>query len=86
MKLIPKPVACLYKILPGRYRRKLLAVGASVFASAVVDLIGIGVLLPILLLVLSEDNRKINISLYFMNGEGLKATGHLSVLSAFLFF
>ena len=65
MELIPKPVVCLYKILPNNYRWKLLTAGASTFISAIVDLIGIGVLLPILLLVLSEDNISQNKYLSF---------------------
>ncbi|WP_234347443.1 ABC transporter ATP-binding protein [Parabacteroides bouchesdurhonensis] len=87
MKLIPKPVACLYKILPGRYRRKLLAVGASVFASAVVDLIGIGVLLPILLLVLSEDNMSQNkyLSLFYEWGGFESNRSFICFISIFIF-
>lgn len=58
--LIPDAVERLYKILPSKYRRKLLLSGASVFVMAVIDLLGLGVLLPVLLLVLSDDKLTTN--------------------------
>lgn len=54
VRLLPTEVIRLYKLLPRLYRLRLLGVGATVFIMAVVDLIGTGVLLPILLLVLNE--------------------------------
>lgn len=58
--MIPDAVMRLYKLLPSKYRQKMLLSGASVFMMAVVDLLGLGVLLPVLLLVLSDDKLTTN--------------------------
>ncbi|WP_337941962.1 ABC transporter ATP-binding protein [Parabacteroides sp.] len=52
--LIPLEVKRLYKLLPQTYRRRLWGVSISVFIMAVLDLLGTGILLPVLLLVLNE--------------------------------
>lgn len=87
MELIPKPVVCLYKILPNNYRWKLLTAGASTFISAIVDLIGIGVLLPILLLVLSEDNISQNkyLSFFYEWGGFESDRSFIYFISIFIF-
>lgn len=53
--LIPSVIIRLYKLLPRRHRLRVWAVGVSVFVMSVFDLVGVGVLLPVLLLVLNED-------------------------------
>lgn len=61
VRLIPAEIEHLYKVLPRLYRLRLWGVGVSVFITAVLDLLGTGVLLPVLLLVLNEkvvlDNK-----------------------------
>lgn len=54
VRLIPAEIVHLYKVLPRLYRLRLWGVGVSVFVMAVLDLLGTGVLLPVLLLVLNE--------------------------------
>lgn len=54
VRLIPAEIDHLYKVLPRLYRLRLWGVGVSVFVMAVLDLLGTGVLLPVLLLVLNE--------------------------------
>lgn len=55
IQIIPSELKRLYKVLPRLYRLRLLKVGISVFVMAVLDLVGTGVLLPVLLLVLNEN-------------------------------
>ena len=55
IQIIPSELKRLYKVLPRLYRLRLLKVGISVFIMAVLDLVGTGVLLPVLLLVLNEN-------------------------------
>ena len=54
VRLIPAEIVHLYKVLPRLYKLRLWGVGISVFVMAVLDLLGTGVLLPVLLLVLNE--------------------------------
>lgn len=70
VRLIPDAIGRLYKILPPFYRRKLILTSACVFVMVVVDLVGLGVLLPVLLLVLSDDNVVSNpyVSLLYTRG------------------
>lgn len=56
MVLTPSAISHLYKLLPHKYRSKLIWANVNVFIIAIIDLISLGVLLPILLLVLDEDN------------------------------
>lgn len=65
---IPDAVGRLYKILPSYYRRKLIYASVSAFIMAVVDLVGLGVLLPVLLLVLSNDQNSYISFLYTWGG------------------
>lgn len=52
--LIPSVLIRLYKLLPRTYRLRIWMTGATIFLISVFDLLGTGVLLPILLLVLDE--------------------------------
>lgn len=52
--LIPSVLIRLYKLLPRTYRVRIWMTGATIFLISVFDLLGTGVLLPILLLVLDE--------------------------------
>ena len=54
IRLIPDEIMRFYKLLPRLYKQRLWGVVLSVFIMAIVDLVGIGVLLPILLLVFNE--------------------------------
>ena len=53
--LISSVITRLYKLLPRQLQLRIWAVVASVFIMSVFDLIGVGVLLPVLLLVLNEN-------------------------------
>lgn len=53
--LIPSVITRLYKLLPRQFQLRIWTVAASVFIMSVFDLVGVGVLLPVLLLVLNED-------------------------------
>lgn len=53
--LISSVITRLYKLLPRQLQLRIWAVAVSVFIMSVFDLIGVGVLLPVLLLVLNED-------------------------------
>lgn len=53
--LIPTVITRLYKLLPRQLQLRIWAVAGSVFIMSLFDLIGVGVLLPVLLLVLNED-------------------------------
>ena len=52
--LIPSVITRLYKLLPRPYRLRIWMTGLTIFIISVFDLLGTGVLLPILLLVLDE--------------------------------
>ena len=56
MVLVPSVISQLYKLLPKKYKRKLILASASVFVMAIMDLVSLGILLPVLLLVLDKDN------------------------------
>lgn len=70
MRLIPPAVLRLYMILPALYRRKLIFSSLSVFVMACVDLIGLGVLLPVLLLIMDKNSFSQNhfLSLIYTKG------------------
>ena len=53
--LISSVITRLYKLLPRQLQLRIWIVAVSVFTMSVFDLIGVGVLLPVLLLVLNED-------------------------------
>lgn len=56
MVLVPSVISQLYKLLPKKYKRKLILASTSVFVMAIMDLVSLGILLPVLLLVLDKDN------------------------------
>lgn len=58
--IVPTVVTRLYKLLPRQYRRRIWMTGITIFIMSVFDLLGTGVLLPILLLVLNEDSLEKN--------------------------
>ena len=53
--IIPSIISRLYLLLPRQYRLRIWRTGLTIFIMSVFDLIGIGVLVPVLLLVLNED-------------------------------
>lgn len=87
--IIPPAVIRLYKLLPRVYRLRLLGVGINVFIMAFLDLIGIGVLLPVLLFVLNEnavsENRYLEM-LYHWGGFESNRAFILSICLAILLF
>lgn len=73
VRLIPLEIVRLYNLLPHSYRLRLWGVGMSVFLMSVLDLLGTGVLLPVLLLVLNEKTLLENHYLaLFYNWAGSK--------------
>lgn len=52
--LIPSVITRLYRLLPRSYRLRIWMTGFTIFIISIFDLLGTGVLLPILLLVLDE--------------------------------
>lgn len=71
MVLVPSVISQLYKLLPKKYKRKLILASASVFVMAIMDLVSLGILLPVLLLVLDKDNISHNhyFSILYQKGE-----------------
>lgn len=53
--IIPSVISRLYKLLPHKYRLRIWMAGLTIFVMSVFDLLGTGVLLPVLLLVLDEE-------------------------------
>ncbi|WP_300699488.1 ABC transporter ATP-binding protein [Bacteroides sp.] len=56
MNFTPTVILQLYRLLPKKYRYKLTKASASTFAMAIMDLLSLGILLPVLLLVLDKDS------------------------------
>lgn len=79
--LIPSVIIRLYKLLPPSYRLRIWMTGFTVFLMSVFDLLGTGVLLPILLLVLDETALEKNQYL-----AGLYNWGGFENFSSFLVF
>ena len=79
--LIPSVVIRLYKLLPRSYRLRIWMTGFTIFIMSAFDLLGTGVLLPILLLVLDETALEKNQYL-----AGLYEWGGFSDFSSFLVF
>ena len=77
IQIIPSELKRLYKVLPRLYRLRLLKVGISVFIMAVLDLVGTGVLLPVLLLVLNEniilENRHMALFYSWMGFDSIRS-------------
>lgn len=55
ISIIPSVISRMYKLLPRRYQLRVWLTGLTIFIISVFDLMGTGVLLPVLLLVLNED-------------------------------
>lgn len=53
--VIPSVIIRLYKLLPRQYRLHIWLTGLTIFVMSVFDLLGTGVLLPVLLLALDEN-------------------------------
>ena len=81
IRVIPSVIIRLYKLLPWTYRLHLWMTGGTIFLMSVFDLLGTGVLLPILLLVLDENAIDKNEYL-----SGLYKWGEFTVFSSFVFF
>lgn len=79
--LIPLVIIRLYKLLPRPYRLRIWITGLTIFIMSVFDLLGTGVLLPVLLLVLDENAIKKNQYL-----SGLYSWGGFHDFSTFLVF
>lgn len=79
--LIPSVITRLYRLLPRSYRLRIWMTGFTIFIISVFDLLGTGVLLPILLLVLDETAIEKNSYL-----SGLYRWGGFDNFSSFLVF
>ncbi|WP_455637976.1 ABC transporter ATP-binding protein [Parabacteroides sp.] len=79
--LIPSVIIRLYKLLPRSYRLRIWMTGFTIFVISIFDLLGTGVLLPILLLVLDETAIQKNQYL-----AGLYDWGGFDNFSSFLVF
>lgn len=55
IRIVPRVITRLYKLLPTQYKRRIWMTGITIFIMSVFDLLGTGILLPILLLVLDEN-------------------------------
>lgn len=89
VRLIPSELKRLYTLLPHLYRVRLWGVCLSVFVMAVLDLVGIGVLLPVLLLVLNEkmllENRYMSFFYHWMGFGSVHSFIFFICLSVLLF-
>ena len=79
--LIPSVITRLYRLLPRSYRLRIWMTGFTIFIMSVFDLLGTGVLLPVLLLVLDEAAIEKNPYL-----SGLYSWGGFDNFSSFLIF
>ncbi|MFV0584179.1 MAG: ATP-binding cassette domain-containing protein [Parabacteroides gordonii] len=79
--VIPSVILRLYKLLPRSYRLRIWMTGLTIFIISVFDLLGTGVLLPILLLVLDQSAIEKNIYL-----SGFYRWGGFDNYSLFLIF
>lgn len=55
ISFIPSVISRLYKLLPRRYKLRVWMTGLTIFIMSIFDLLGTGILLPVLLLVLDEN-------------------------------
>ena len=89
IRLIPSELRRLYKLLPRLYRLRLWGVSISVFVMAILDLLGTGILLPVLLLVLNEkmvlENRYMSLFYNWMGFESIRTFIFFICLSVLLF-
>ena len=70
MKSTLKAIRDLYLLLPHLFRLKLIMTGVISFLLIIVDIIGIGILIPLLLMILSEDKVLINPYLSYIYHHG----------------
>lgn len=89
IQIIPSELKRLYKVLPRLYRLHLWKVGISVFVMAVLDLVGTGVLLPVLLLVLNEniilENRYMAVFYNWMGFDSIRSFVFFICMAVLLF-
>lgn len=79
--VIPSVIIRLYKLLPRQYRLHIWLTGLTIFVMSVFDLLGAGVLLPVLLLALDENAISKNKYL-----SGVYDWGTFDSYSSFIFF
>lgn len=79
--VIPSVIIRLYKLLPRQYRLQIWLTGLTIFVMSVFDLLGTGVLLPVLLLALDENAISKNKYL-----SGVYDWGMFDSYSSFIFF
>ena len=84
MKNTFQSIHLLYSVLPGKLRRKLIATGINTFAMILLDVVGVSILLPLLVLVLSENNITENpyLSLLYSAGAFTSARSFVIVVLA----
>jgi ABC-type bacteriocin/lantibiotic exporter with double-glycine peptidase domain len=84
--VIPSVIIRLYKLLPRSYRLRIWMTGLIIFFMSVFDLLGTGVLLPVLLLVLDENAIEKNeyLSLFYKWGEFSSFSSFVSCICAFI--
>ena len=84
--VIPSVITRLYKLLPQTYKLRIWTTGATVFLISVFDLLGTGVLLPILLLVLDENAIEKNeyLSTVYRWGEFSNFSSFVSFICIFI--
>lgn len=86
ISVIPSVITRLYKLLPRTYKLRIWTTGAIVFLISVFDLLGTGVLLPILLLVLDEKAIEKNeyLSTVYRWGEFSNFSSFVSFICIFI--
>ena len=84
--VIPSVITRLYKLLPRIYKLRIWTTGATVFLISMFDLLGTGVLLPILLLVLDENAIEKNeyLSTVYRWGEFSNFSSFVSFICIFI--
>lgn len=84
--VIPSVITRLYKLLPRIYKLRIWMTGATVFLISMFDLLGTGVLLPILLLVLDENAIEKNeyLSTVYRWGEFSNFSSFVSFICIFI--
>lgn len=84
--VIPSVITRLYKLLPRIYKLRIWTTGATVFLISIFDLLGTGVLLPILLLVLDENAIEKNeyLSTVYRWGEFSNFSSFVSFICIFI--
>ena len=70
MKNTFQSIHSLYSVLPSEFRKKLILIGVNTFLMILLDVVGIGLLLPLLVLVLSENSITANPDLNYVSTLG----------------